>query len=52
MNQRQRAFVMIWWNAHGEPRQSAPMDEATAKIALAGMNPEQSAFLHLVYINP
>lgn len=48
---RTAAYVLIWWNAYGQPQQSAPMDKATAAAALAAMHPTQDARLSLVYIN-
>ncbi|WP_165360151.1 hypothetical protein [Achromobacter veterisilvae] len=44
----ERKHIVIWWDAHGNARQSEKMDKATAVTFAAHMLPEQEARLVLV----
>ena len=44
----QRKYIVMWWDAAGNARQSEKMDQATAKTLAGSMFPEQEARLVLV----
>lgn len=44
----ERKHIVVWWDAHGNARQSEKMDRATAETFAASMLPEQEPRLVLV----
>lgn len=44
----ERKHIVVWWDAHGNARQSEKMDHATAETFAASMLLEQEARLVLV----
>lgn len=44
-------YCVKWWNAHGEPRISNPMDKEAATVFAASMNADQEATIVLIYTN-
>lgn len=38
-------YVMIWWDAYGNPHQSVRMDKEVAECVLTAMHPSQEAQL-------
>ena len=44
-------YCVKWWNAHGEPCISNPMDKQAANVFAASMNAEQEAIVFLIYTN-
>lgn len=44
----ERKHIVVWWDAHGNARQSEKMDRSAAETFAAHMLPEQEARLVLV----